>query len=347
MSQVVIQNKQRVMRDIKIALEELPRDCGILVAPDENCMLLWHFLIPGAPDTPYYGGLYHGVVWLNQNHPLSAPSFYMITPSGRFHTSNWPFGPGKGDGNRICTSESSYHTESWSSCNSIASVIKSFAAFMADNGTGIGSLHDSVANRKKFAKNSLQLLQKDPVVIEYFPEVAVELREGTWKPPFSSAKTTTTISSDDKIAAKKKPAKKIPVVESESEEEVVSSDSEEEKPAKKATKTKKKLDCDSEDEKPVKKVSKTKKKMVVEDSESEEEIVSSDSEDEKPAKKRAKKPAKKPAKKSAKKIQSSSEEDSDSSEEDSDSSEEDSDSSEEEIIVKKKAPIKKTRGRAR
>jgi len=66
----VIQNPKRVMADLKVAMEELPRDCKILVAPQEDSLVMWHFLIPGAPDTPYYGGLYHGVLWLNANHPL-------------------------------------------------------------------------------------------------------------------------------------------------------------------------------------------------------------------------------------------------------------------------------------
>ena len=73
----------------------------------------WHFTLRGAPDSDFAGGLYHGRIQLPADYPLSPPSFYFITPSGRFET-----------GVKICLSMSAFHPESWSPTWSIRTMLE-------------------------------------------------------------------------------------------------------------------------------------------------------------------------------------------------------------------------------
>lgn len=59
---------------------------GIFVEPLETNFLHAHFLLSGVVfhETPYEGGVYHGVLKFPPTYPLKPPSVIMRTPSSRF-----------------------------------------------------------------------------------------------------------------------------------------------------------------------------------------------------------------------------------------------------------------------
>ena len=50
----------------------------------ESNILNFHYVIEGAPGTPYAGGYYHGVLKFPSEYPHKPPSVIMYTPNGRF-----------------------------------------------------------------------------------------------------------------------------------------------------------------------------------------------------------------------------------------------------------------------
>lgn len=72
----------------------------IKAKPSENDILIFHYLLEGAPDTPYAGGFYHGVLKFPPEYPMKPPSVMMYTPSGRFQPAT-----------RLCLSMSDFHPE--------------------------------------------------------------------------------------------------------------------------------------------------------------------------------------------------------------------------------------------
>lgn len=86
---------RKEFKDLKASPES-----GLLAAPLETNVLEWHFILFGCNDTPYQGGIYHGKLVFPASFPMSPPSIYMITESGRFVMNK-----------RICTSMSDFHPE--------------------------------------------------------------------------------------------------------------------------------------------------------------------------------------------------------------------------------------------
>ena len=272
---------RRVIKDISDAQTNLKREFGIYIAPEESNYYHVHFVFPGPPDTPYFGGLYHGLLKLNANHPMGPPNVHMITPSGRFTPESYPCA-----GRGICTSFTSYHPDTWSPLITIETILKGLISFMCDNkDSGIGSIQGVPdAQRKKLATESLKAIATDPMVITLMPELIVELQTGAYvphkyespKPIVIETKPMTIKTFDTKRAAsisesgsdtdtdsdtetkravtkkpvkkstKKVPKKKVPKSESESESEP------DDKPKKKPVK------------KPVRPAKKVLKKRVVE-----------------------------------------------------------------------------------
>lgn len=74
----------RLIKEYK-KLEEEPLEL-VDVCPDPIDMFKLHFVIHGAPDTPYFGGFYYGLLSFPVEYPLKPPSIMMFTPSGRFST---------------------------------------------------------------------------------------------------------------------------------------------------------------------------------------------------------------------------------------------------------------------
>lgn len=175
---------KRVLKDIQVARETLKKELGIYIAPEENNYYRIHFILPGPEGTPFEGGLYHGMIRLNDNHPYSPPNIHMITPNGRFTVESHPI-PATSRG--ICTTFTSFHPESWTPINDICTILKGFISFMcqpfhADGGAGIGGIQSTDERKRKLAKQSIDHIKSEPVVKVLFPDLYQSLVNGTYKP---------------------------------------------------------------------------------------------------------------------------------------------------------------------
>lgn len=201
---------KRVIKDIKDGKQSLKEEFGILIAPEDDNFYKVHFVLPGPEETPYEGGLYHGMIRLNDNHPHKAPNIHMITPNGRFEAEPCPI-PDSSRG--ICTTATAFHPESWTPMNNIATVIIGFISLMCDDfDKGVGAIDCTESEKIKLAKKSHEYIKSDKYVKRLFPEFYQELIDGTYK--------FTKLSDLAKKKFKKTPKK----IESESSPETISSD---------------------------------------------------------------------------------------------------------------------------
>ena len=114
----------------------------ICLGPLATNLRHWHFSFRGCGI--YSAGIYHGVIFLPDNYPLSAPRVQLWTPSGRFV----PY-------RDICLSASSYHPESWTPKWTILSLVQSLRLHMLTNPNEIGGKNTNREDTLEYAKNSL------------------------------------------------------------------------------------------------------------------------------------------------------------------------------------------------
>ena len=115
----------------------------VLAEPDPQNLLNWHYLIIGPPATPYANGIYHGILKFPKDYPFKPPSIIMYTPSGRVKPST-----------SICLSMSDYHPESWNPSWNVGSILTGLVSFMVAEDNSLGTISDSLENRKQLARDS-------------------------------------------------------------------------------------------------------------------------------------------------------------------------------------------------
>src|SRR3984885_12902495 len=171
---------KRVIKDIHEGSISLKNEHGIYISPEDKNMYNIHFLLPGPEDTPFYGGLYHGMIRLNYNHPLGPPNIFMITPSGRFDVEKYPISTGS---RGICTSFTAFHPETWTPVCNIELVLKGFISFMCDfEDGGQGTFTSNLNIIKKMAVESLEHIKKDKLIAELFPEIHNQVINKIYQP---------------------------------------------------------------------------------------------------------------------------------------------------------------------
>ena len=157
MSDITFLCKKRLLGEIKL----LKKDPHIYIdiAPDEQNLLLWYFLIKGPEFSDYDGGFYIGKILHNPEYPLKPPDFMMLTPNGRFMINL-----------NICLSNSSYHSEEWSAMWNIHAILTGFLSiFLDDSEHGISHIHDDKDKRKSYAISSIEYNKKNyPEIIKLF-----------------------------------------------------------------------------------------------------------------------------------------------------------------------------------
>lgn len=159
---------KRVLRDIEVGRTNLAK-LGIHICPQETELTDIHFLMPGPVDTPYFGGLYHGLLRLSTSHPMKPVTLHMFTPSGRFEVCSQPV-PKTNRG--ICTTNTVYHESDWTPMNTIEKLLIGFQSFMAEDPEyGIGSIKAPESKRKELAMSSHAYLKTDTVACTLFPDI--------------------------------------------------------------------------------------------------------------------------------------------------------------------------------
>jgi len=130
----------------------------ILACPHPDNILEWHYVILGPDDSPYEGGVYHGSLKFKHDYPLSPPSIYMHTPSGRFKPDT-----------KLCLSISDFHPETWSPTWSVSSIMIGLLSFMLDNDITYGSISTSYDEKRKLSRESLEFNKTNTTFREMFP----------------------------------------------------------------------------------------------------------------------------------------------------------------------------------
>jgi ubiquitin-conjugating enzyme E2 J2 len=111
--------------------------------PSESNILEWHYILTGAPDTPYDGGQYWGTLVFPSDYPFAPPAIRMHTPSGRFQTST-----------RLCLSISDFHPKSFNPAWSVSTILIGLLSFMNSEEMTAGSLSSSKRERSWLAARS-------------------------------------------------------------------------------------------------------------------------------------------------------------------------------------------------
>ena len=154
---------KRLQKELKRLEQQLP-DCIAAVKQDPSNRLVIHFVIDGARDTAYEGGLYWGALRLAPEYPNKPPSIVLFTPSGRFKTNT-----------KICTSTSDFHPERWSAALGCESVLVGLVSFMSQEargeGYGVGGINASSATRRRLASSSVEWNVRNREFRSLFPEL--------------------------------------------------------------------------------------------------------------------------------------------------------------------------------
>ena len=128
--------------------------------PHEDDLTRWYFVIRGPEGTVYEGGIYMGIIFMDNNYPFKAPDIQMITPNGRL----WV-------GKNICFNGfTAFHAESWGAGWTVRSMVLGVQSFMFDekNPRTYGCVYESKSKRKKLAKESHTFNSKQDVYNAYF-----------------------------------------------------------------------------------------------------------------------------------------------------------------------------------
>jgi ubiquitin-conjugating enzyme E2 J2 len=132
---------KRMKGELKILLEN--RNDFVQAIPDQEDLTIFYFLLKPS-DSPYKGGYYIGKIKVPLTYPATAPSYYMLTPSGRFSINQ-----------EICLTNSRFHPEATTAAWNINSMSVAFMSiFINDDTNGISHIVDSAENRMKYALNS-------------------------------------------------------------------------------------------------------------------------------------------------------------------------------------------------
>lgn len=115
----------------------------IIAHPSESNILEWHYILTGAPATPYENGQYWGSLIFPPDYPFAPPAIRMHTPSGRFRPSE-----------RLCLSISDFHPKSFNPAWSVATILNGLLSFMNSEEMTAGSVSATNAERKFFAARS-------------------------------------------------------------------------------------------------------------------------------------------------------------------------------------------------
>lgn len=118
----------------------------ITAYPKPDDPFTWYILVVGQKGTDYEGGHFIGVIQHGRSYPDTPPSYTMLTPNGRFEVNK-----------KICTSNSSFHPESWSSSwNIITILIGFYSIWIDDRDSGLAHIHSPKEIRQTFASQSIE-----------------------------------------------------------------------------------------------------------------------------------------------------------------------------------------------
>lgn len=177
----------------------------IYVNPDN--ILKWYFCIYNLSekDNPWYhGGEYYGWIEMHHDYPYKPPSYYMLTPNGRFEIEK-----------SICTTNSSFHMKNWNPLWTLDSLFRGFLSlFLEDNSNqqlSVNHLHTSSHIKKQFALRSKEYNQthntKLNSIMDEYEEIIFHPDDRNQSSQSSSRSSSSNLINQPKIKLKMKPLK--------------------------------------------------------------------------------------------------------------------------------------------
>jgi ubiquitin-conjugating enzyme E2 J1 len=162
-------------------------------------IFLWHFTIRGPRETPFEGGVYHGLIHFPPRFPLQPPDIFFSTPNGRFAVDT-----------AICLNVTSYHPEEWNPVWSVRAFLSSIIAFLPTDPEGaLGAVQCDAATRRELAIQSREwrcpecdlVLEPDPIPQPALPDPPAAVQEGpAERPPDEEGSPTMTFVWHDLMA---------------------------------------------------------------------------------------------------------------------------------------------------
>lgn len=149
---------KRLSKELKDIQQNLPPN--ILATANPSNILEWHYVILGEKDTPFEGGVYHGLLIFPPDYPSKPPAIKMLTPNGRFQVDT-----------RLCLSMSDYHPETWSPGWTVATVIIGLHSFMLDKESSVGVISTNETEKKNYASKTMEYNKKNDLFKSLFPEL--------------------------------------------------------------------------------------------------------------------------------------------------------------------------------
>jgi len=170
---------KRIQKELAICRRDNFTYPNLYVRPLESDLKKWYFLVYNLVDTDFDGGVYFGVMTLPDEYPIKAPDFKFFTPNGRFET-----------GRKICTDFTAFHQSSYSSSQTIVTMLHGVVSFMTDpqfdsdgrvinDTTGVGGIKTDSATKKQLAAKSIAWNKSDPLYQSVFGDFNVTTLTGT------------------------------------------------------------------------------------------------------------------------------------------------------------------------
>lgn len=149
---------KRILNEIKMYEKELFKFPNLILRPSDD-ITKWYFIIYDLKETLFENGVYLGSITIPDDYPLKPPDFKILTPNGRFKTNTV-----------ICTTFSKFHMDIYSSAWNILTMTQGMISFMTENGTGIGSIGSTDAEKVKLANESLEWNKNNIIFKNEFPD---------------------------------------------------------------------------------------------------------------------------------------------------------------------------------
>ena len=134
-------SQARIKNEMKNMVENHSED--FFAYPLENDLLNWHFSIKGPKNTEFEGGLYHGILNLQNNYPENQPVIQFVTPNGRFQVNT-----------ALCLYALS--GKKWQTGWTLINLLEALINYMPIQESHTGSISESKEKRVEYAKNSSQ-----------------------------------------------------------------------------------------------------------------------------------------------------------------------------------------------
>jgi ubiquitin-protein ligase len=134
-------HSKRIEKEMKL-FEDSDNFQVVIDEMQKNVYILFHI------SDPPYGGYYIGKFVLPDNYPFSPPEFYMLTPNGKFEINI-----------KICTTNTSYHAESWTPAWTLRTLALGFTTVFYDfsfKGLGHIETNERDTSLPKYAKKSVE-----------------------------------------------------------------------------------------------------------------------------------------------------------------------------------------------